>query len=222
MIVSCKGLTKTYRTNSTAVHALRGIDLTIYQKEVVMITGPSGSGKTTLISVISGILNADEGECLIEGHDFNKMSDEAKTLYRGAHIGFIFQAFNLIPMFTAIENVSIPLVLNGTSQEEAERKASELLTAVGLGDKLQAHPPELSGGQQQRVAIARACVHQPDLIVCDEPTSSLDSQTGLKVMEILRSTVLSHNGTLIVVTHDPRIQQFADRIVKIEDGRVVE
>lgn len=187
-----------------------------------MITGPSGSGKTTLISVISGILNADEGECLIDGHSYNKMSDDEKTTFRGAHIGFIFQAFNLIPMFTSVENVSIPLILNGTSRQEAERKAAEMLIAVGLGDKLEARPPELSGGQQQRVAIARACIHQPDIIVCDEPTSSLDSQTGLKVMEILRSTVLSHDGTLIVVTHDPRIQQFADRLVKLEDGRIVE
>lgn len=215
-------MTKTYRTHATAVQALRGIDLTIYQKEVVMITGPSGSGKTTLISVISGILDVEEGECLIEGQDLNKMSDEKKTLFRGARIGFIFQAFNLIPMFTSVENVSIPLILNGTARQEAERKAAEMLTAVGLGDKLDAKPTELSGGQQQRVAIARACIHQPNLIVCDEPTSSLDSQTGLKVMEILRSTVLSHNGTLIVVTHDPRIQQFADRIVKLEDGRVIE
>jgi putative ABC transport system ATP-binding protein len=220
--VCCKGITKSYRTTAVAVPALRGIDLTIYQKEVLMITGPSGSGKTTLISIISGILNADEGECLIDGHNYNKMSDDEKTAFRGAHIGFIFQAFNLIPMFTAVENVSIPLILNGISREEAERKAAEMLITVGLGDKLETRPPELSGGQQQRVAIARACIHQPDIIVCDEPTSSLDSQTGLKVMEILRSTVLSHNGTLIVVTHDPRIQQFADRLVKLEDGLVVE
>lgn len=215
-------MTKTFRTKATAVSALRGIDLTIYQREVLMITGPSGSGKTTLISVISGILDADEGECLIDGCEYSKMSDDEKTIFRGLHIGFIFQAFNLIPMFTAVENVAIPLILNGTSREEAERKAAEMLIAVDLGDKLQARPSELSGGQQQRVAIARACIHQPDIIVCDEPTSSLDSQTGLKVMEILRSTVISHNRTLIVVTHDPRIQQFADRIVKLEDGRVIE
>jgi len=219
--VSCKGITKTFGKKATAVAALRGVDLTIYQKEVLMITGPSGSGKTTLISVISGILDLDEGECLINGHNLNKMSDDELTLFRASHIGFIFQAFNLIPMFTAVENVAIPLILNGVSREEAYKRATDLLISVGLGDKLNVRPNELSGGQQQRVAIARACIHHPDLIVCDEPTSSLDHETGLKVMEALRQTVLSHDGTLIVVTHDPRIHQFADRIVKLEDGRIV-
>jgi putative ABC transport system ATP-binding protein len=220
--VSCKGITKIYGKKATAVTALKGVDLTIYQKEVLMITGPSGSGKTTLISVISGILEPNGGECLVSGHDLHKMSDDKKTQFRGAHVGFIFQAFNLIPMFTAVENVSIPLILNGTSPQEAAKQAAELLTKVGLGDKLNVRPNELSGGQAQRVAIARSCIHRPDLIVCDEPTSSLDHDTGIKVMEILREMVLSHNGTLIVVTHDPRIQQFSDRIVKMEDGRIVD
>jgi putative ABC transport system ATP-binding protein len=220
--VSCKGITKTYGKKAAAVNALRGVDLTIYQKEVLMITGPSGSGKTTLISVISGILELDGGECLLSGHDLHKMSDDKRTLFRASHVGFIFQAFNLIPMFNTVENVSIPLILNGTPREEAAKRAAELLITVGLGDKLNARPTELSGGQQQRVAIARSCIHRPDLIVCDEPTSSLDHDTGIKVMQILREIVLSHDGTLIVVTHDPRIQQFADRIVKMEDGRIVD
>jgi putative ABC transport system ATP-binding protein len=219
--VSCKGITKTYGEGSTAVVALRGIDLTIYRREVLIIQGPSGSGKTTLISIIGGILDPEGGECLIDGQNLSLLPEDEKTKFRASHIGFIFQAFNLIPMFTSVENVSIPLILNNVPREEASKRSSDLLTKVGLADKVNVCPPELSGGQQQRVAIARAGIHNPDLIVCDEPTSALDHETGLKVMQTLREMVLEHNGTLIVVTHDQRILQFADRIVKMEDGRII-
>jgi putative ABC transport system ATP-binding protein len=147
------------------------------------------------------------------------MPDEEKTHYRGKHIGFVFQAFNLIPMLTCAENVAIPLLLEGVERKTAEERARKLIADVGIGEKANTSPADLSGGQQQRVAIARAIIHDPDLIVCDEPTSFLDLETGMKVMELLRSIVSEQKKTLIVVSHDPRIMKFADRIVTIEDGR---
>jgi putative ABC transport system ATP-binding protein len=219
--VVCKDITKTYGHGSNAVLALRGVNLTVYQREVLIITGPSGSGKTTLISIIGGILNPDGGECHINSHNLTTLSDEEKTAFRAHNVGFIFQAFNLIPMFTTVENVSIPLVLLGIPREDAAKKSTDLLIRVGLGDKLNAFPAELSGGQQQRVAIARSCIHKPRLIVCDEPTSALDHATGIKVMETLRQITLEDDGTLIIVTHDTRIHEFADRIVQMEDGKII-
>jgi putative ABC transport system ATP-binding protein len=219
--ITCKGITKTFGTGTSAVSALRGVDLAVYQREVLIITGPSGSGKTTLISIMGGILNPDGGLCQINNHNLATLSDEEKTAFRAKNIGFIFQAFNLIPMFTTVENVSIPLILLGTPRLDAAKQSTELLIRVGLGDKLHAFPSELSGGQQQRVAIARSCIHKPRIIVCDEPTSALDHATGTKVMEVLREVTLEYDGTLIVVTHDTRIHPFADRIVKMEDGKII-
>jgi len=220
--IFCQGLTKTYGEGPTAVHALRGVDLELKEGELLMIVGPSGSGKTTLISVIAGILNQDEGKCLVFGNDLKEMSDRDRTVYRGQTIGFVFQAFNLIPMLTAQENVAVPLLLNGVEQKEAVDRAGEILDRYGLGDMLGRSPADLSGGQQQRVAIARSCIHEPNLIVCDEPTSSLDHETGTLVMELFRQEVLEKNRALAIVTHDARIFPFADRIVKLDDGRIIE
>jgi putative ABC transport system ATP-binding protein len=221
MAVYCKGVTKTYITGSTKVQALRSINLEVRLGELLMLVGPSGCGKTTLISVIAGILDHDEGECLVFQQNVRAMGQTQKTRYRGANIGFVFQAYNLIPTLSVTENVAVPLLILGRSRTEAHSLAKEILVRVGLGDKLKVLPGELSGGQQQRVAIARALVHSPKLIVCDEPTSALDADTGRLVMEVLRQTALSEYRSLIIVTHDNRIFNFADRIARMDDGRIV-
>jgi putative ABC transport system ATP-binding protein len=215
--VHCTGVTKTYGTGNAKVTALRGIELDVHAGELLMLVGPSGCGKTTLISVIAGILDQDEGTCHVFEHDWKQMSPSDKTRYRGRHIGFVFQAFNLLPTLTAAENVAVPLLINGGGRREALRRAQEVLARVGLGERADAAPAQLSGGQQQRVAIARALVHDPKLIVCDEPTSALDHETGRQVMELLRHAA-GNERALIVVTHDARIFEFADRIAKMNDG----
>jgi putative ABC transport system ATP-binding protein len=220
--VTCRGIVKTYGTGSAKVVALRGIDLEVRTGELMMLVGPSGCGKTTLISVIAGILDQDDGECIVFDHHWKEMKQNAKTRYRGQSIGFVFQAFNLLPTLTAAENVSVPLLVNGVDRRIATEKAKELLARVGLGDRAGALPSQLSGGQQQRVAIARALIHDPKLIVCDEPTSALDHETGHKVMELLRNVAMGAGRALIIVTHDARIFEFADRMARMDDGRVKE
>jgi putative ABC transport system ATP-binding protein len=219
--VVCKNIEKSFGEGESKVFALRGVDLTINAGELLMLMGPSGSGKTTLISIIAGILTQTSGECLISGQDINHKPDGEKTYYRGIHIGFVFQAFNLIPMLTCAENVAIPLLLRHVDKKVAEEKAKEALVQVGIGDKANISPRDLSGGQQQRVAIARAMIHDPDLIVCDEPTSSLDHEIGSKIMVLLQDIVAKKKKTLIVVSHDLRIQEFATRIVHLEDGKII-
>jgi putative ABC transport system ATP-binding protein len=219
--VYLRGITKTYVSGLSRVFALRGVDLDVHMGELLMLVGPSGCGKTTLISVVAGILDHDEGENLVFGSDLRTMSQSQKTAFRGNNLGFVFQTYNLIPSLTTIENVSIPLLILGQDRKSALSRSREILEAVGLGDKLNALPAALSGGQQQRVAIARALVHNPRLIVCDEPTSALDADTGRIVMEVLRHTALAENRALIIVTHDNRIFDFADRIARMDDGRIV-
>jgi putative ABC transport system ATP-binding protein len=220
--VRCRSLTKTYGTGDAKVMALRGVDLDVRVGELLMLVGPSGCGKTTLISVIAAILNQDSGSCEVLGQELQGMDQRQRTRFRGVSIGFVFQLFNLLPALSATENVSVPLLINGVSRKDAENRASHLLAEVDLGERLRALPRELSGGQQQRIAIARALVHQPKLIVCDEPTSSLDYETGRNVMNILRSVAKSPDRALIVVTHDPRIFEFADRIAHMDDGKIIE
>jgi putative ABC transport system ATP-binding protein len=202
--------------------ALRGIDFEVRRGELLLLVGPSGCGKTTLISIIAAILDQDSGKCEVLGHDLEEMDQRERANFRGASIGFVFQVFNLLPALTALENVTIPLLINGAPQSQAETRAREALEAVGLGARLDALPAHLSGGQQQRVAIARALVHDPKLIVCDEPTSNLDHETGRSMMEVLRGVARSPNRALIVVTHDTRIFDFADRIARMDDGKIVE
>jgi len=220
LAVRCDDIVKTYGTGSSQVVALRGADLDVKAGELLMLVGPSGCGKTTLISVIAGILDPDSGECHVFGQDLPRMGNSEKTRYRGQTIGFVFQAFNLLPTLTAAENASVPLLINGMKRREAVDRAKDMLSRVGLGDRTNAMPSQLSGGQQQRVAIARALVHGPRLIVCDEPTSALDEKTGHTVMELMREIALGEDRSLIVVTHDARIFSFADRIAKMNDGRV--
>ena len=219
--VFCKSVTKSYVTGPTRVMALRGVDLEVRRGELLMLVGPSGCGKTTLISVVAGILDHDEGECLVFQRDLRGMGQTKKTRYRGQNVGFVFQAYNLLPTLTALENVSVPLLILGVPRAEAQSRAKAILVQVGLEDRLYALPAQLSGGQQQRVAIARALIHGPKLIVCDEPTSALDAETGQRVMEVLRNAALSSERALIIVTHDNRIFNFADRIARMEDGRIV-
>lgn len=221
LAVSCKNIKKAYLAGASRVDALRGVNLEVETGELLLIVGPSGCGKTTLLSIIAGILTQDEGECLIFQDNLNNMENGEKTAYRGKNVGFVFQAFNLVPMLSVNENVTIPLILNGTALQEAESQAKELLTELGLKEKIDTPPKDLSGGQQQRVAIARALIHQPRLLICDEPTAYLDHETGQKVMEILKKIALNQERAIIVVTHDPRIFSFADRIVKMDDGRII-
>jgi putative ABC transport system ATP-binding protein len=219
--IYCRDVVKTYGTGGSQVYALRGINLEVRPGELMMLVGPSGCGKTTLISVIAGILNQDSGECTVYGKDLHAMSQHDRTKYRGKSIGFVFQAFNLLPTLTAAENAAIPLLVNGMRRPEALDRARAMLDRVGLGGRTQSMPTQLSGGQQQRVAIARALVHNPKLIVCDEPTSSLDHESGQRVMELLREVALKEERSLVIVTHDARIFEFADRIAQMDDGRVI-
>ena len=220
--VRCQGVTKSYGTGDAEVLALRGVDLEVRRGELLMLVGPSGCGKTTLISIITAILTQDAGQCVVIGHDLLRMDENERARLRCRGIGFVFQAFNLLPALSALENVSVPLLLQGVPRKQAEARARDVLQSVGLGARLHALPPKLSGGQQQRVAIARALIHQPELIVCDEPTSNLDQQAGHDMMTLLRDVVRAPGRALIVVTHDSRILEFADRIARMEDGRIVE
>ncbi|MFN7571143.1 MAG: ABC transporter ATP-binding protein [Betaproteobacteria bacterium] len=219
--VRVAGLTKRFGTGEAAVLALRGIDLEVRTGELLMLVGPSGCGKTTLISVLAGIMDKTDGALDVLGVDPGALPVNDRTRWRGANIGFVFQAFNLMPALTAAENVSIPLLIRNVPQAEALRRARAMLARVELANRVDALPAQLSGGQQQRVAIARALVHEPQLVVCDEPTSALDHETGHHVMDILHGMTRESRRTLIVVTHDARIFGFADRIARMDDGRVV-
>lgn len=221
LAVRCQNLTKTYHAGGQIVTALNNINLEITMGELMMLVGPSGCGKTTLISVIASIMNQDSGLCEIFGIDLQKLSNKEKLNFRARNIGFVFQTFNLLPALNAAENVSIPLIINGVKRGIAERKAIELLTQVGLGDRWKSLPSQLSGGQQQRVAIARALIHNPKLIVCDEPTSALDHESGRNVMNLLKAVALQKDRSLVIVTHDARIFEFADQVAEMDDGHII-
>ncbi len=222
LAVVCRDVTKSYGHGANATQALRGVNLEVRTGELLMLVGPSGCGKTTLISVIAGVLDRDGGTCTVFGDDLAALSDAERTRWRGRNIGFVFQAFNLLPTLPVVENVALPLFLCGTKRLEALHRADEVLERVGLADKRGVLPRELSGGQQQRVAIARALVHGPRLLVCDEPTSALDGHTGHAVMELFREVAVAAGRAVIVVTHDARIFDFADRMARMDDGHVVE
>ncbi|MGZ8694451.1 MAG: ABC transporter ATP-binding protein [Gaiellaceae bacterium] len=219
-ILVAEGVRKVYRSGGTDVLALKGLDLTVPQGEFVAVMGTSGSGKTTLLNCLSGLDEIDDGRVTVDGHSIHELSDAKRTRHRAETMGFIFQAFNLIPVFTATENVELPLLLARVPEAEARARARATLTRVGLGHRLDRRPPELSGGEQQRVAIARALAGRPRLVWADEPTGHLDSEMAAAVMDLL--TELHQEGlTLVLVTHDPTVAARADRLITVKDGDVV-
>jgi putative ABC transport system ATP-binding protein len=213
-------VTKEFGDGETRTLALRGVDLEAESGRITLLVGPSGCGKTTLISIIAGLLDPTGGEVSVLGQDLGKITPRQLVGFRGKNIGFVFQQYNLLPALTAAENAAVPLLITGRSRAAAVRRASEVLAEFGLGDRVGALPSQLSGGQQQRVAIARALVHEPRLLVCDEPTAALDGQSGHNVMELLRRVALQPGRAVIIVTHDSRVFGFGDRIVHMSDGRV--
>lgn len=221
-LVSCRALSKHYGKGVNAVRALEDCDLTVQAGELLMLVGPSGCGKTTLISIIAGILDPDSGDCEVFGRSLASLSPAERLALRRRDVGFVFQAFQLIPALDCASNVAVPLLIQGVAQQKARAQAVAALAQVGLADRANSLPSELSGGQQQRVAIARAIVHQPRLIVCDEPTSALDHDNGQRALALLKSIAVQHDRALVVVTHDNRILPFADRIARMDDGRVVD
>ncbi len=214
------GLCKSFGSGLSYTKVLHKAHFEARLGELLMLVGPSGCGKTTLLSILAGTLHADEGEVNVLGQALHAMSEKERTAFRAKYLGFIFQQFNLIPTITVAENVSVPLLIQGHSVRKALRKAVQTLERVGLGKRVNERPMKLSGGEQQRVAIARALVHEPTLVLCDEPTSALDSENGVAVMKLLREAANEPGRTVIVVTHDPRIYHFADRMAEMEDGRV--
>jgi putative ABC transport system ATP-binding protein len=215
-----QGVTKEFGAGEVRTLALRGVDLEVRPGEMTLLVGPSGCGKTTLISIIAGLLNPTAGEVAVLGKDLGQLSSRALGRFRQKHIGFVFQQYNLLPALTAAENAAVPLIIAGQPRRQALATAAEVLQAVGLGDRAGALPAHLSGGQQQRVAIARALVHEPRLLVCDEPTAALDAGSGRTVMELLRRVAVQPGRAVIVVTHDNRVFGFGDRVVTMSDGRV--
>ncbi|MBI5231176.1 MAG: ABC transporter ATP-binding protein [Coriobacteriales bacterium] len=219
-IVETRGLTKIYGEGDAAVTALDRLDLRIEHGEFVAIMGPSGCGKSTLLNMIGGLDGPTEGEVFIDGREVGGMTDNEVTELRRRRIDFVFQFFNLIPVLDATENAALPLALDGTSQAEANRRATSQLESVGLGDRLHNRPDQLSGGQQQRVAIARALVTDPALVLADEPTGNLDSKSAGEVAQLLRHASDQWGKTIVMVTHDPRIAGHARRMVLMRDGRI--
>jgi len=219
--VRVEKVVKTFPNGDTPTYALRDVSFEALAGQLTMIVGPSGCGKTTLLSVICGTMEIDSGRIEVFGQDIGEMRDAEVTAFRSRNVGFIFQQFNLIPTLTLVENASVPLILQGWSYRKAEEKAASVLESLGLGKRLRSFPKQLSGGQQQRVAIARALVHEPKLIICDEPTASLDAKTGHHALELLKQSACRPDRCVIVVTHDSRIFSFADWIAEMEDGRVV-
>jgi putative ABC transport system ATP-binding protein len=218
--VKLQQVSKHFGTGDTRVSALLNVSVDLPYGEMVLLVGPSGCGKTTLISVVAGLLDPSEGQVEVLGQPLSRMRGGRKVRFRGDNIGFVFQQYNLLPALNAAENASVPLLIAGWNRAKAVRKASEVLSAVGLGNKLKAYPNQLSGGQQQRVAIARALVHEPRLLVCDEPTAALDAASGRTVMDLIRSVAVQPDRAVIVVTHDSRVYDFGDRIVHMADGTV--
>jgi putative ABC transport system ATP-binding protein len=220
--VRIRGVTKAFGTGENRVMALRGVDWDVKPGQMSLLVGPSGCGKTTLLSVIAGILDCDAGSVEIFGETVTAMSDRRKTRFRSKNIGFVFQQYNLLPALNAAENAAIPLVIAGWNRHKAVARATEVLKSLGMGKKVESLPSQLSGGQQQRVAIARSLVHEPKLLVCDEPTAALDHETGENVMHLLRDAAVRPDRAVIIVTHDNRVFHFGDVIARMDDGHLVE
>ncbi|MFB7589095.1 ABC transporter ATP-binding protein [Streptomyces sp. NPDC056169] len=216
------GVRKIYRTGSVEVTALLDLDLIVRRGEMVAVMGPSGSGKTTLLNCLSGLDDIDAGRVEVDGHDLFAMSDAARTEHRAHTMGFVFQAFNLIPVFSAVENVELPLLLVGTRTREARRRALDMLDRVGLGHRVEHRPSEMSGGEQQRVTIARALAGRPAVVWADEPTGNLDSAMADQVMDLLCELNQDEGQTIVLVTHDSAIGARAPRLIRMHDGQLVD
>jgi putative ABC transport system ATP-binding protein len=221
-VIEVHGVTKELKLGQHTVHALRGVNMTIYRGEMVGIVGPSGSGKSTLLGIIGGLDSPSAGKILIDGIDISHMNENKLTEIRNEKIGFIFQFFNLIPTLTALENVALPIQFARKTNFNPNRRAKELLELLGLADRFHHRPSQLSGGQQQRVAIARALANEPPLLLADEPTGNLDSESSAKVLEALEDIRRTIGTTVIIVTHDPKLAGRADRTLLLQDGQIVE
>ena len=220
-VVETKDLTMTYKIKDHEVIALNNVNLKIERGDFIAIMGPSGSGKTTLINIIGGLDRPTDGTVILDGNDLNEMNETALTQLRCRKIGFVFQSYNLIPILTALENVELPTVAAKVSSDEGRSRALAILEQVGLGDRLNHRPLELSGGEQQRVAVARALVNSPSIVLADEPTGNLDSETGLQLINLIRKLNKESGVTFIICTHDQMVAQHANRIVMIKDGSLV-
>ena len=221
-LIELKNLQKIYNTTAVPVHAVNGVSLNIEKKEFTAVVGPSGSGKTTLLNIVGGLDKPTEGEVCIDGRNIVTISDSKLIDYRLHNIGFVFQAYNLIPVFTALENVEFIMLLQGLEKKQREERARELLVHVGLEDRIHARPAELSGGQQQRVAVARALASHPSFVLADEPTANLDSESAESLLDLMEALNEKYDMTFIFSTHDVRVMNRARRIVRLVDGKIAE
>jgi putative ABC transport system ATP-binding protein len=217
-MIECRGLSKSYYKGSTVVTPLEKLDLQVAKGEFLALMGPSGSGKTTLLNLLSGIDSPSEGSLVVAGRDIAKLSRRELTKWRARHVGYIFQLYHLVPVLSAFENVELPLLLDPMPKKERRQRVEAALALVGLGDRMHHTPAELSGGQEQRVAIARALVANPSLLVADEPTGDLDRESATRILDLLRQLSRDHGKTIVMVTHDPRAAEAADRTLHLEKG----
>ena len=220
-LLELRGVTRDYQLGKTWVHALRGVDLSIGAGEIVAIMGPSGSGKSTLLHIIGCLDMPSAGAVEIEGKPTDGLRERELSILRGRKFGFVFQTFNLVASLTAQGNVALPMIFQRVKPTQRAQRAGELLAKVGLGDRRNHHPNELSGGERQRVSIARAMANDPDIILADEPTGNLDSESGATVMELLRRLSKEEGKTVIVVTHDPGVAAYAERVITLRDGQIL-
>lgn len=221
-IIVAEDVTKVYQSQAVQVRALDGVSLRVNKGEIVAVMGASGSGKSTLLNCLAGLDTIDNGKIIVAGQDLAELSEHALTNFRATNMGFIFQSFNLLPVLTAVENVELPLLISRSSPAAARQRAQEVLSVVGLAQRMQHHPGELSGGQRQRVAIARALIHDPTILWADEPTGSLDSDASHEIMNLLREVNRTRGQTIVLVTHAQEIGAQVDRIIHMRDGRVME
>ncbi len=222
LAISCKGIKKHYGKGENRFEALKGIDLDVHKGELTLLVGPSGSGKTTLLSILTAVLTPDSGQVLLLNQNIWNMSEKERSKFCSEHLGIVFQSLYLIPTLSVLENITLPLIIAGKKTKSAKDKAMELLERMHLAHRAHSPPRDLSKGQQQRVAIARAMINDSEILVCDEPTSALDQTAGHEIMVLLREKVLHSSRAVLVVTHDQRTFPFADRIIEMNDGMMVE
>jgi len=221
-VLEAIGVSKSYNMGEVIVTALHEVSFNVVKGEFVAVMGPSGSGKSTLLHLLGGLDEPSSGEITLAGHPITHLSDDEVTVVRRRRVGFIFQFYNLVPTLTAAENVALPLLIDGQRIEQYQEKINRLLAMVGLAERRDHKPDQMSGGQQQRVAIARAFVNDPEIVLADEPTGNLDSQSGTAILELLRQSAEALQQTVVMVTHDPRAASYADRVVFLKDGRIVQ